>query len=106
MIDPDTRIEEWFLEDGGKCKGPRIDGKRQGIVRVVRRNFICLTQFKDDKQHGLDIIWSKDGFLSVFLNKDGDSLGHIEWDTKNWTEVYRINKSVFDSVLSINDFRP
>ena len=62
--------------------------------------------FKDDELHGLSITWWDSGHIYVYLYKNGSCLGCIEWKTSNWTEAYSYNPSLFDGVVSINDFRP
>ena len=106
MVDPATQIVEWSGVGGSKWKGLMKNRKKQGIVREVHSNRIRLTQYKDDQQHGLKIAWYEDGTISVGLYKNDNYLGGIIWNTKNWTETYSRNKEVFDSVLSIDDFRP
>ena len=106
VVDPAARMEEWTDEYGRKSKGPRKGGKAQGIVRKFGISYIWLCQFKDNKMHGLDITWWDKGEITVQLWKNGNQLGHIDWDTDDWTEVDSRNTSVFDGVVSINDFRP
>ena len=65
-----------------------------------------MAQYKDDRLHGLTIYWYADGDIAVYLDKNGKELGEIRWNTNTWTEVRSKNKSVFDGVLSIDDFRP
>ena len=63
-------------------------------------------QYKNDDQlHGLIIAWTDNGFIAVQLFKNGKKLGRY-WNTKDWTEFGSKNKSVFDGVVSIDDFRP
>ena len=106
VVDPATHIEEWS-DENSKYKGMKMpDGKKRGIVREVGSSSISLTQYNDDQLHGLDIGWYDDGDVSVGLFKNDNYLGKIQWRTSDWTETYTYNKSVFDGVLSINDFRP
>ena len=44
--------------------------------------------------------------VGVKLWENGIDLGGITWDTNTWTELGSENKWVFDSILSIDDFRP
>ena len=105
VVDPATRIEEWS-DAYGKSKGTKKAGKKHGIVREVGSSYIKLSQFKDDQLHGLDITWYSDGDIIVQLYKNDNLLASIRWHTKDWTEKYSLRKSVFDGVVSINDFRP
>ena len=106
VVDPATKIEEW-TELGGKCKGPKKGGKAHGICRKVESKRILLMQKKDNQQHGLTIAWHESGNIGVGLLKNGKCLGHIEWSTKDWTEVKSNNKWAFELAgISIDDFRP
>ena len=104
VVDPAARIEEWSWY-GGKYKGPKKDGKAQGICRRIAGSNIALVQFNGDKKHGLTIVWGDFGTIEVVLWKKNKELGSILWDTNDWTELRSKNKEVFDGVLSIDDFR-
>ena len=82
------------------------DGKNGGIVRYGGYGWIRLEQYKDDQRHGLEIYWGGSGNFRVSLNKNDQSIGNIFWNTNNWTEKNSRNKDVFDTILSIDDFRP
>ena len=105
VVDPATQIEEWS-EGPCKCKGLRKNGKKSGIARSVWGWCIALRQFKDDQLHGLSIKWDDDGNITVALYKNGSDLGWIQWNTRDWIETRSYNKSVLDSILTIDDFRP
>ena len=106
VVDPAAQMEEWTDEDGGECKGMKIDGKLQGIVRKIAYSHIELKQYNENQTHGLSITWWYNGHIKVGLYKNNKLLGRIVWNTKDWTEYESHNPSVFDGVLSINDFRP
>ena len=65
-----------------------------------------MSQYNDDQLHGLIIKWWDDGDIAVGLYKNGNELGWIKWNTEDWTKTISNNPSVFDGVLSIDDFRP
>ena len=65
-----------------------------------------MIQYTHDKLHGLSVAWHDEGDIAVELYKNDKNLGYIAWNTSNWTEIESYNPSVFDGVLSIDDFRP
>ena len=52
VVDPAAQMEEWS-EYRGKFKGPKKEGKKQGIVRVLGSRYISLSLYKDDQLNGL-----------------------------------------------------
>ena len=61
-------------------------------------------QYNDDQRYGLSILWNDQGNIKVSLWKNNMCLAEIGW-TSNWTEYVSYNPSVFDGVVSIDDFR-